>query len=399
VHDLQKKLEEEMDGSAKKFVKMNDLLRDREEQLSRLKEMQRLQTEATEEFKRQVERNTEKVYGEMKEQMEKVEADLNRSKSLREKQSQEYSRQVQEMKERYEQQMVEQKLEQEQEKSRLQQQHSSERDSLIRDHERETERLETQLQNAMSEHQKKTQAWRERDAQTITDLENQVYKLKEEIIQVQAQRKQQLVELGHLRDEERHHMAQEHQKAMSNLRAEMEGARLELQRALATQNQEALEKAGSRLSQIEKEYGEKLAKTSQVVSDLQASITSMREENSRQQMAAERRLQEAAKNHEDERRQLMRDHEKAMKLLREESSGYCAKLRLMEKRLQDKELELQEQMADIRLEYELRIRGLMPAAMRHELEDTITSLKSQVHFLQKRAQVLQDDLTLSQSRR
>ncbi|KAM3920836.1 centrosomal protein of 112 kDa [Leptodactylus fuscus] len=399
VHDLQKKLEDERDSGAKKVAKMADLLKEREETLDRLTEMQRLQAEATEEFKRQVERNTEKVYSEMKEQMEKVEADLNCSKSLREKQSQEFSRQLREVTERYEQQMVEVKLEHEQEKAHLYQQHSAERDSLMKEHEQEIERLERQLQNTMAEHEKKTQAWRERDSQTISNLENQVYKMKEELIQVNAQHKQQLLELGHLRDDEKHKTVQEHQKAMSKLRAEMEAMRLELQRTHAAQTQEALEKAGSRFLQIEKEYGEKLAKSAQVICDLQATISSMREESGRHQLTAERRLQDAAQKYEDDKRHLLREHEKAIKLLKDEASGYCSQLRLSERRLKDKELEMQEQITHIRQEYELKIRGLMPAALRHELEDTITSLKSQVNFLQKRAQVLQDDLSFYQSKR
>ncbi|XP_077110799.1 centrosomal protein of 112 kDa isoform X8 [Ranitomeya variabilis] len=399
VHNLQKKFEEENEKSVRQLSKMSDLLRDREEQLGRVTEMQRLQAEATDEFKHQVERNTEKVYGEMKEQMEKVEVDLKRSKSLREKQSQEFSRQLQEVKERCAQQMVELKLEHEQEKIRIHQQHSAERDGRVQEHEQEIQRLERQLQEAMTEHEKKAQAWRERDAQTISDLENQVYKMKEELIQVNAQRKQQILELGHLREEEKHKTAQEHQKAMSKVRAEMESMRLELQRTHAAQIQEALEKAGSRMLQMEKEYSEKLASSTQVVSDLQTTIASLQEETDRQRLAADRRLQEAAQNHEDDKKKMTRENEKAMKLLQDEGSGYCARLRLLEKRLQDKELELQEQITHIRQEYELKIRGLMPSALRHELEDTITSLKSQVTFLQKRAQVLQDDLSLHQGRR
>ncbi|KAG9472038.1 hypothetical protein GDO78_021518 [Eleutherodactylus coqui] len=223
--------------------------------------------------------------------------------------------------------------------------------------------------------------------------------MKEELIQVNVQRKQQLLELGHLRDEEKHKVAQEHQKAMSKLRAEMESMRLDLQKTHATQAQQALEKASSRLMQIEKEYREKLAKTAQVVCDLQANITTMREESGHHQLAAERRLQETGQNYEDNKRQLMRENENAIKLLKDEVNGYCDQLHLSERRLQDKELELQEQITHIRQEYELKMRGLMPASVRHELEDTITSLKSQVNFLQKRVQVLQEDLTLHQSKR
>ncbi|TRY93023.1 hypothetical protein DNTS_024678, partial [Danionella cerebrum] len=46
----------------------------------------------------------------------------------------------------------------------------------------------------------------------------------------------------------------------------------------------------------------------------------------------------------------------------------------------------------IRQECELKIQGLMPAELQQELEDTITSLKAQVTFLQKRASLLQEQL-------
>ncbi|XP_039598828.1 centrosomal protein of 112 kDa-like [Polypterus senegalus] len=73
-------------------------------------------------------------------------------------------------------------------------------------------------------------------------------------------------------------------------------------------------------------------------------------------------------------------------------------LRSMEKRLQCMELETREQITQIQQECETKIRGLMPAEIRKELEDTITSLKSQVNFLQKRALVLQQELDSYHSR-
>uniref|UniRef100_A0A2I3HMN1 COP9 signalosome complex subunit 3 N-terminal helical repeats domain-containing protein n=1 Tax=Nomascus leucogenys TaxID=61853 RepID=A0A2I3HMN1_NOMLE len=47
---------------------------------------------------------------------------------------------------------------------------------------------------------------------------------------------------------------------------------------------------------------------------------------------------------------------------------------------------------DIRREYETKLKGLMPASLRQELEDTISSLKSQVNFLQKKVSILQEKL-------
>ncbi|KAM9296588.1 centrosomal protein of 112 kDa [Gastrophryne carolinensis] len=403
VHDLQKELENERDSTQKKVSKLNQKIQEKEEQLTRAMELQAAQAQqadaALEDFKRQVEHKTEKAYAEMKEQMERVEVDLSRSKSFREKQKEELTRQMEEVKQRYEQQIVELKLEHEQEKTYLFQQHNAEKERIIKDHEQEIDRLEKQLQNTVTDHEKKMQVLRDRDAKSIAELEAQVYKLKEELIQVNSQRKQQLFELGHLREEERQRSTQEHQAAISKLRSEMEATKQDLQRKHATQTQEALEKAASRLSQIEKEYGEQLAKSSQVVSELQASIASLREENNRQKLTMEKKMQEITQIHEDDKKKLMKENKKAIKLLKSELESYCAQLRQSERGLQDRELEMHKQIAHVREEYEGRIRGLMPATLRHELEDTITSLKSQVNFLQKRAQVLQDDLTFYQSKR
>ncbi|KAM5135845.1 centrosomal protein of 112 kDa [Mantella aurantiaca] len=168
AHNLQKQLEEEKDGAQKKVSKLTELIREKEEYLARMSEMQTVQAQqadaALQELKRQVGLNTEKVYAQMKEQMEKVEADLSRSKALREKQNKEFIRQLEDVKQRYEQQIVELKLEHEQEKTYLFQQHSADKEGIMKDHEKEIHRLDRQLHNTVSDHEKKMQAWRDRDA-------------------------------------------------------------------------------------------------------------------------------------------------------------------------------------------------------------------------------------------
>ncbi|XP_045345462.1 centrosomal protein of 112 kDa isoform X6 [Leopardus geoffroyi] len=353
THDLESELGKEKEEAQKKIHKLEEALKEKEEQLTRVTEVQRSQAQqadaALEEFKRQVELNSEKVYAEMKEQMEKVEADLTRSKTLREKQSKEFLWQLEDVKQRYEQQIVELKLEHEQEKTHLLQQHNAEKDSLVRDHEREIENLEKQLRAANMEHENQIQEFKKRDSQAIADMEAQVHKLREELIHVNSQRKQQLVELGLLREEEKQKAARDHETAVYKLKAESEKMKLELKRAHAAETDVALEKANSRLKQIEKEYTQKLAKSSQALQD--------------------------------------------------ELENRSNQVRCAEKKLQHKELESQEQITYIRQEYETKFKGLMPASLRQELEDTISSLKSQVNFLQKRASILQEELTTYQGRR
>ncbi|XP_069900685.1 centrosomal protein of 112 kDa isoform X5 [Globicephala melas] len=373
VHDLQTELDKEKEDAQKKIHKFEEALKEKEEQLTRVTEVQRLQAQqadaALEEFKRQVELNSEKVYAEMKEQMGKVEADLTRSKSLREKQSKEFLWQLEDVKQRYEQQIVELKLEHEQEKTHLLQQHNAEKDSLVRDHEREIGDLEKQLHTANMEHENQIQEFRKRDSQVIADMEAQVHKLREELISVNSQRKQQLVELGLLREEEKQRTARDHEAAVNKLKAESEKMKIELKKTHAAETEMTLEKANSRLKQTEKEYTQKLAKSSQIIAELQTTISSLKEESSQQRLAAERQLQDVVQKFEDEKQQLIRDNDRAIKI------------------------------TSIRQEYETKFKGLMPASLRQELEDTISSLKSQVNFLQKRASILQEELMTYQCRR
>nr|KAF6455298.1 centrosomal protein 112 [Rousettus aegyptiacus] len=382
VHDLQSELDKEKEEAQKIISKFEEALKEKEEQLTRVTEVQRLQAQqadaALEEFKRQVELNSEKVYAEMKEQMERVEADLTRSKSLREKQSKEFLWQLEDVKQRYEQQIVELKLEHEQEKTHLLQQHNAEKDSLARDHEREIENLEKQLRAANMEHENQIQEFKKRDSQVMADMEAQVHKLREELINVNSQRKQQLVELGLLREEEKQRAARDHETAVNKLKAESEKMKIELKKTHAAETEMTLEK---------------------IIVELQTTISSLKEENSRQQLAADRRLQDVTQKFEDEKKQLIRDNDRAIKALQEELESRSNQVRCAEKKLQHKELESQEQITYIRQEYETKFKGLMPASLRQELEDTISSLKSQVNFLQKRASVLQEELTTYQSRR
>uniref|UniRef100_A0A8C2UQR5 Centrosomal protein 112 n=1 Tax=Chinchilla lanigera TaxID=34839 RepID=A0A8C2UQR5_CHILA len=90
---------------------------------------------------------------------------------------------------------------------------------------------------------------------------------------------------------------------------------------------------------------------------------------------------------------------KENEVLQDELETRSNQVRSVEKKLQHKELESQEQITYVRQEYETKFKGLMPASLRQELEDTISSLKSQVNFLQKRASILQEELMTYQGRR
>ena len=78
--------------------------RNKEEELERVTELKKLQSEqaekALEDFKRQVEHNSSRMFEDMKTQMQKVELDLRQSKTLRQAQTGEYARQLEQEQER-----------------------------------------------------------------------------------------------------------------------------------------------------------------------------------------------------------------------------------------------------------------------------------------------------------
>ncbi|XP_019132830.2 centrosomal protein of 112 kDa isoform X1 [Larimichthys crocea] len=403
VLTIQSEADKERAEAKRKIAKLEDALREMESQLDRARESQRQQIQqadmALEQFKKQVELSSEKAYADMKLQMEKVEGDLIRSKSLRENQAKEFSQQLDSLRQKYEQQMAEQRMQHEQERTRLQQQHSAEKDSLVQEHQREVSSLERQARAALQQHQQHTQEWRKRDAQMISHLEAQVSCLCEELQGAHTQHKQQLAEMVLLREEEKQKAFLDKEASLDRLRSDMERIRSDLERSHQQEKDAAQEKTNSRLKQIEKEYSQKLTKSAQFIAELQTSVCDSKEEAVRLQQAMEKQLQESNARWDEERRTLTHHADQANKALQEKVESLQRQLHSSEKKLLSKELETEEKVTVVRQEYEEKIKGLMPADLRQELEDTITSLKAQVNFLQKRASVLQEDLDACRSRR
>uniref|UniRef100_A0A8C6PLQ9 Centrosomal protein 112 n=1 Tax=Nothobranchius furzeri TaxID=105023 RepID=A0A8C6PLQ9_NOTFU len=288
VSEVHREAEEETTEAKRKIAKLEDALREMESQLDRARESQRQLTQqadlALEQLKKQVQLSSEKAYDDMKLQMEKVEEDLILSKSLRESQS---------LLACLSNQMAEQRAQHDQERTRLQQQHSAEKDSLVQEHQREVSVLERQARATLQQHQQHNQEWRQRDAQTISDLNEKVSRLYEELQQVQVQHNHKLAEMALLQDEERQRSLQDKEASLEQLRSDME----------------------------------------QNISDLK------------------------------------RNHQQELDAARERvSTGF----------LKNNHSALCSQVTMVHQEYEQKIKGLMPADLRQELEDTITSLQAQV---------------------
>ncbi|XP_077389166.1 centrosomal protein of 112 kDa [Festucalex cinctus] len=396
---LHNEAEKERTQGKRKLAKLEDALSDTEKQMDKTRESHRAHLQqadaALEQFRRQVKLSSEKAEAQLKLQMEKVEKDLQHSRCLRENQSKEFSLQLDALRQKYEQQMAVQRMQYEQERTRLQQQHCAEKDSLVQERQREVSSLESQARAALQTHQQHTQEWRKRDGQTISELEAQLTRLREELQVARGQHKQQLAEMAALREEEK----QRAYLDKETLRSDMERVLRDLKRSHQQEKETAEEKTNIRLKHIEKEYTQTLARSAQIITELQHSVCSSKEEAVGLQQEMKRQQEEANSRWAQDRRNLTQQADQANKALQEKVESLQRRLRSSEKALLSKELESEEKVTTVRQEYEGKIKGLIPVELRQELEDTITSLKAQVHFLQRRADFLQESLDACRNKR
>ncbi|KAJ8307985.1 hypothetical protein KUTeg_012859 [Tegillarca granosa] len=135
---------------------------------------------------------------------------------------------------------------------------------------------------------------------------------------------------------------QEKDAKITKLKSQAEQQRLELQKSHSTELEKMLEKTNARLKEIEKEYNER--------------------------------------------------GQKSTEGLQRELDAQQSKVRVLERKLDKQEADHEEKVTHLKLSFEERMRGLMPSSVRQELEDTIDSLKSQVHSLQQKTALLQEEL-------
>lgn len=396
IRGIQAELDQGEEESEKRIRKLETTLREREEQIQKLSEVQKQQAQqaehALEDFKSQVERNSGRMFDEMKAQMEKVEEDLARSKNLREKQAKEFSRQLDDLKIKHEKEIAEINIRHEQEKAQTLRAHQIERDSLLKEQEQEKEMQLEKLKQKMLDHENQARSRTAKDAKTVAELEQQVRELREEIIQANSTHKTQLMELSLLREEEKQNYKRQEDNMQVKFKSQIEQQRLQLQREHSSEMEQILEKTNSRIKQMEEEYEIRSSKGQQIVETLEDEIKKLKEEINRTKSSLEKKLAQTTGKYEEEKASMKKHHSTMAKTLQQDVETQKTMVRHLEKRVQQTELDSQERMSRLRLQYEEKMKGLMPTSLREELEDTIESLRQQISVLQSRARVLQEEL-------
>ncbi|XP_046854962.1 centrosomal protein of 112 kDa-like [Xenia sp. Carnegie-2017] len=380
---LEQVLNEVRDENDKRIFQLEASLRDKNDELERAVASHRDKDEeaqkALAEFKIQMEETSRKMFEDAKLQMDKVEQDLERSRSSREKQAKEYTRQIESERMRHEKLVSELKITHEQEKAIMIREHEHENEMLNREHERE-KAVNNEENDVFWEMESKYRNKSTIDANSINELQQVNVSLREELMKKEGLYKQQLVELGMLRDEEKQTFERKLETQATKSQTEMEQERLEWQRQQnSKQMEEILDKTNSRLKQMEEDYIARSKKMQEV------HLLSL-------QNSHEERFNITARKHEEDKEMLKNHHSVVIKSLENDIERLKNLTRETEKEARKTEIDLQEKISKLQYEYEEKMNNLLPRQMKNELEDTIRSLRQQVSILQSRADILQEEL-------
>uniref|UniRef100_A0A673IIB7 Centrosomal protein 112 n=1 Tax=Sinocyclocheilus rhinocerous TaxID=307959 RepID=A0A673IIB7_9TELE len=188
----------------------------------------------------------------------------------------------------------------------------------------------------------------------------------QQIVELKLQHEQERTHLLQTHNAEKDSLVQDHQREIDSLDKQARAAMIQQQ----TQTQEWRKR------------------DDQTISDLEAQVHSLRKDLLAAHSQRKQKLTELGVLREEERQRAAQDQQAALDRLRgRDGSGAVLQelveslqrqLHAVEKKLMSRELEYQEQITHVRQESESKIKGLIPAELQQELEDTITSLKSQV---------------------
>ncbi|XP_033631241.1 centrosomal protein of 112 kDa-like isoform X2 [Asterias rubens] len=398
ITSVKTELEQTRQENQRNLHKLQQTMREKDEQVQRLQDSKKLQSQsaekALEEFKSQVERNSGRMFDDMKQQMKKVEEDLAQSKELRQKQSKEFTKQTEQERKHFHKQLTDQETAHNQKYTQLLHQHQSDHEAMQQEHEHvlavTTQRLQTRLED---EH-KQNMNQRDKDSQLIAELEQQVSELREANMESNSLRKQQLIELGLLREDEKQKVMWECEATVSKLKSEMEQQRLRQQRDHSAELEQMLEKTNKTLKDIERDYTDRLAASAENTKELQNTIETLKLDSSSRRSQLQQEMTDVISKLEDEKQLLKKQHNAYIKTLHEDLDKQRNQSRQLDRQLQQIDFQHQDQMTHLKQEFESRFKGMMPISVRQELEETIESLKTQVNALQQKSIILQEEIEM-----
>lgn len=394
VHALKTEFEQEKSQLSRKLRSLEETIKERDEQIVQLTKQQKqtaIQTEESiESFKKQASEARLQLYNEMNSKLQKIEGDLDESHKSKAKLINDHQKEVEEQSNRHSDEMQRMKDVHEQEKVLFSEKASRDYANLKKDFEDQLTASETRLKERVKAHENLLEERQQEHQKAVEALEVQLRDSRQDLVSANASRRQQLVELGLLREEERQKMSQDHDAAVVKLETEMDRQRMEQHKQHASEIEKMTENMKSKLEAQEANYKSQLERCHERISDGQR-----REKEVKLQLVELKRefddqiLLNAQKN-EDDLMNLKAHHQALLCNVQADLETERERVYLSQRERQKQEFDLKDHVNKVKLQYEEQMQGMLPKSVKEDFEETIACLKSQIITLQQKVNVLED---------
>lgn len=394
IHDIRAAFEIEKSQNIKRISSLEELLKEREKQVTDLGDSQaqafNKAQDAIESFKKQASEAQERAYGEMKVKMEDLKMKLEKSEDECERLTFKHQNYIQELLNRHrdEKNALKEKLDRE--KDQIIQAASNDLDTVRKEHEKQIKSAELRFRQSFQE-QERVIDERQKQQQAATQrFEDQIKELRKDIVSANNLRRQQLVELGLLREEERQKMQRESDLAISQLEKEMNRQREEQLEKHSIELEKQSNQMKMKVDQLEMEYKSQLERAHERLNEAQKKEKQLGDEFVNECRQIEKKSSLYVCNLEKDYKRQQMENEEFIQQLKENIEDEKQKVSQMKRQLQMAEFDAKDKLTLVKLEYEERIKDLMPKSVKLDYEEIVKSLKCQVQTLQKKVNLLED---------
>ena len=239
------------------------------------------------------------------------------------------------------------------------------------------------------------------------ELESEVLHLKQELVESNSLRKQQIIELGVLRDDEKTRLKQEKEMEIESMALKFEQEKAKLRETLMQENEASKEELNRELKLTICELNERCQKQEDVLNELKNENLRVRESYERDKNELHIKLEEekiAIKNCYHSQIKVSHLNSTAVATwrvkmstlrfqnLEHEIDNLRCKQGLDEKRIKQLNSEHRSALTSLKMRYEERMKGLLPKEAQRDLEETISCLKSQIRSLQQKVHLLETEM-------
>lgn len=201
-------------------------------------------------------------------------------------------------------------------------------------------------------------------------------------------RKHQIAELGLLREDEKNKLNRNYENEIDNLKIKIDQDELLYKKRI----KEIEESCEIEIQRLQKQSDERIRKLSGTIEELEESLEKIRLENRKLKDTLDREKNDSFVRIEEEKNSVKKYCQNQIANLEKELHQEVIRYKNAEKKLKQLSIEQDQYVTKLKMQYEEKLKGLMPIEVKKDYEETISALKNQIESLQQRAIVLQSEL-------